>query len=29
VEYDIRTDLKYGPLEIIDAGQLADECTVP
>ena len=24
--YDIHTDVKYGPLELIDAGRLADEC---
>lgn len=24
--YDIHTDVKYGPLERIDAGRLADEC---
>lgn len=29
MQYDIRTDVKYGPLEIIDVGRLADECTVP
>lgn len=27
MDYDIRTDVKYGPLERIDAGQLADDCT--
>jgi len=25
-EYDIHTDVKYGPLETIEAGRLADEC---
>ncbi|HUJ60229.1 MAG TPA: cupin domain-containing protein [Kofleriaceae bacterium] len=24
--YDIRTDIKYAPLEVIDAGALADRC---
>jgi mannose-6-phosphate isomerase-like protein (cupin superfamily) len=24
--YDIHTDVKYGPLELVDAGKLADEC---
>lgn len=24
--YDIHTDVKYAPLELIDAGKLADEC---
>jgi mannose-6-phosphate isomerase-like protein (cupin superfamily) len=24
--YDIHTDVKYGPLEVVDAGRLADEC---
>jgi mannose-6-phosphate isomerase-like protein (cupin superfamily) len=27
--YDIHTDVKYAPLELIDAGRLADECQVP
>src|SRR6476620_5692470 len=27
--YDIHTDVKYGPLERIDAGALADACAVP
>jgi mannose-6-phosphate isomerase-like protein (cupin superfamily) len=27
--YEIHTDVKYGPLELIDAGKLADECTQP
>ncbi|HEU0035096.1 MAG TPA: cupin domain-containing protein [Kofleriaceae bacterium] len=27
--YDIHTDVKYAPLEVIDAGQLADTCTQP
>ena len=25
--YSIHTDVKYGPLELVDAGRLADECT--
>ena len=29
MEYDIRTDVTYGPLEVVDAGRLADECSVP
>ncbi len=29
MEYAIRTDVKYGPLETIEAGRLADECTEP
>jgi len=24
--YDIHTDVKYGPLQLIEAGRLADEC---
>ena len=24
--YDIHTDVKFGPLELVDAGRLADEC---
>jgi mannose-6-phosphate isomerase-like protein (cupin superfamily) len=27
--YDIHTDIQYGPLEVIDAGALADGCTAP
>ncbi len=27
MRYSIRTDVKYGPLEVVDAGRLADECT--
>jgi mannose-6-phosphate isomerase-like protein (cupin superfamily) len=27
--YDIHTDVKYGPLEVVDAGKLADECEEP
>ena len=27
MDYDIRTDVKYAPLERFDAGQLADDCT--
>ncbi len=26
MEYSIQTDVKYGPLEIVEAGRLADEC---
>ena len=26
MDYAIHTDVKYGPLELIDAGRLADEC---
>lgn len=29
MEYEIHTDLKYQPLEVIEAGQLADGCDVP
>jgi hypothetical protein len=29
VDYDIRTDATYGPLEVIDAGALAAACTAP
>ena len=29
MDYDIRTDVRYPPLELIDAGALADGCTVP
>ena len=25
--YDIHTDVKYGPLALVEAGRLADECT--
>ena len=25
--YSIHTDVKYGPLELVDVGRLADECT--
>jgi mannose-6-phosphate isomerase-like protein (cupin superfamily) len=25
--YDIHTDVKFGPLELVDAGRLADGCT--
>ena len=25
--YDIHTDVKYAPLELVEAGRLADECT--
>ena len=27
--YDIHTDVKYGPLEVVDAGKLADACEAP
>ena len=27
MDYDIHTDVKHGPLELVDAGKLADECT--
>ena len=26
MEYSIHTDVKYGPLEVVDVGALADEC---
>ena len=26
VNYDIHTDVKYGPLEVVEAGRLAKEC---
>jgi mannose-6-phosphate isomerase-like protein (cupin superfamily) len=29
MKYQIHTDVKYSPLEMIDAGRLADECTEP
>jgi mannose-6-phosphate isomerase-like protein (cupin superfamily) len=29
MKYDIHTDVKFAPLELIDAGRLADECSVP
>lgn len=29
MDYDIHTDVKYGPLERIDVGQLAEACTEP
>ena len=29
MEYEIHTDVKYGPLEVIEAQQLADGCAVP
>jgi mannose-6-phosphate isomerase-like protein (cupin superfamily) len=29
MEYTIRTDVKFGPLTLIDAGALADACTEP
>jgi mannose-6-phosphate isomerase-like protein (cupin superfamily) len=28
-QYDIHTDVKYRPLELVDAAQLADECKEP
>ena len=28
-DYDIHTDIKYAPLELIEAGALADQCTQP
>ena len=27
MDYDIHTDVRHGPLELVDAGKLADECT--
>ncbi len=27
MDYQIHTDIKYGPLEVIDTGKMADECT--
>ena len=27
MKYDIHTDVKWKPLEVVDAGRLADECT--
>jgi mannose-6-phosphate isomerase-like protein (cupin superfamily) len=29
MEYDIHTDVKYRPLEVVDAGKLADDCAEP
>ena len=29
MKYDIHTDIKFAPLELVDAGRLADECPVP
>jgi mannose-6-phosphate isomerase-like protein (cupin superfamily) len=29
MKYDIHTDVKYAPLELVDAGRLADDCTEP
>jgi mannose-6-phosphate isomerase-like protein (cupin superfamily) len=29
MNYDIHTDVKFRPLELVDAGKLADECSVP
>ena len=29
MDYDIHTDVKYGPLELVDAGALADACQEP
>jgi len=28
MEYSIHTDMRFGPLELVDAGRLADECTI-
>jgi len=28
MDYSINTGIKYGPLELVDAGRLADECTI-
>jgi mannose-6-phosphate isomerase-like protein (cupin superfamily) len=27
MDYSIHSDVKYGPLELVDVGRLADECT--
>jgi mannose-6-phosphate isomerase-like protein (cupin superfamily) len=27
MDYSIHTDVRYGPLELVEAGRLADECT--
>ena len=29
MQYDIHTDVKWGPLEVVDAGKLADACREP
>jgi len=29
MDYAIHSDVKYGPLEVVDAGKLADECKEP
>jgi len=29
MQYSINTDVKYGPLELVDAGRLADTCPDP
>ena len=29
MDYSIRTDVKYGPLELVDLGGLADACSEP
>lgn len=29
MRYEIHTDVRYGPRELIDAGKLADDCAVP
>jgi mannose-6-phosphate isomerase-like protein (cupin superfamily) len=29
MKYDIHTDVRFAPLELVDAGRLADECKVP
>jgi mannose-6-phosphate isomerase-like protein (cupin superfamily) len=29
MQYDIHTDVKFGPLEVVEAGRLADDCKQP
>jgi len=29
MKYDIHTDVRFGPLEVVEAGKLADACTQP
>jgi mannose-6-phosphate isomerase-like protein (cupin superfamily) len=29
MQYDIHTDVKFGPLEIVEAGRLVDDCKEP
>jgi mannose-6-phosphate isomerase-like protein (cupin superfamily) len=29
MRYDIHSDVKFGPLEVVDAGKLADDCAEP